>query len=94
LTIELGTYLSNADGDAFDIYSQDNPEVDEVWRSLRMDKMTAISMEEYSHLPPNKHTAPLHGGEEGYVVLLEVFHQLHCLVRSRRLFVHTEYILT
>ena len=80
MTEWLGTYLTDADSGVYDIYSPNNPDVGEVWMSLRMDKMTAITIEEYSHLLPERHTAPLYGGEEGYSVLLEVFHQLHCLV--------------
>lgn len=41
-----------------------------------------ISREEAARLPSE--TAPLYGGEEGYAGVLEVFHQLHCLVRITR----------
>lgn len=41
-----------------------------------------ISLEEAGRLPSE--TAPLYGGEEGYAGVLEVFHQLHCLVRITR----------
>lgn len=51
-----------------------------------MDKMTAITVEEYSRVSPSKQTAHLYGGEEGYGVLLEVFHQLHCLDAIRQEF--------
>lgn len=37
-----------------------------------------VSEEEMKRLPAE--TAPLYGGENGYAGVLEVFHQLHCLV--------------
>lgn len=78
----LGTFKSNIDGDQYDIYSRDNPAVDEVWESLLIDSLTAITEDEMHRLPGVQHTAPLYGGEPGYAVITEAFHQLHCLVRE------------
>lgn len=57
-----------------------NPEVEKAWDSVQFPFITAITAEEMSHLPGHRSTAELYGPEEGYAVLLEVFHQIHCLV--------------
>ena len=58
-----------------------NPNVDQAWRSLIDTHVTTITEEEKNNLPGHRDTAPAYGGEPGYAVLIEVFHQLHCLVR-------------
>ncbi|CRG90522.1 hypothetical protein PISL3812_07566 [Talaromyces islandicus] len=78
------TYLSNIDGDAYDIYSMHNPDVEGAWEAVRYEHITAISAEEMAHLPGRRKTAELYGQEEGYAVLLEVFHQIHCLDSIRK----------
>jgi len=40
----------------------------------------------YSNLAAD--TVRLYGGEDGYAGFVEVFHQLHCLNRIRKLFYH------
>ncbi|KAK1749454.1 hypothetical protein QBC47DRAFT_311918, partial [Echria macrotheca] len=77
---EERTYLSNIHSDVFDPYSREsNPDVDEAWESIMETHITRIAADEKARLPGGRDTAPLYGGEEGYAVLLEVFHQLHCL---------------
>jgi hypothetical protein len=73
------TYKSNIDGDVYDIYSQTNPNVNEAWEALLEDSMTVMTEQEISRLPKGRDTARFRDGE-GYAVILEAFHQLHCLV--------------
>ena len=52
----------------------------EDWESSLDVGVIPITDEEMSRM--STVTAHLYGGEEGYVGILEVFHQLHCLVNS------------
>ncbi|KAM7185568.1 protein of unknown function (DUF3328) domain containing protein [Rhypophila sp. PSN 637] len=72
-------YLTNIRTGVFDPYSRENPNVDEARRSLMDAHMTTITEEEKQNLPGHRDTAPAYGGEPGYAVIIEVFHQLHCL---------------
>ena len=72
--------MSNLDGNVKDIYSMDNPDVEAAWKAVRYEHVTAITAEEARRLPGHRQTAELYGPQEGYAVLLEVFHQVHCLV--------------
>jgi hypothetical protein len=77
--------MSNLDGDVEDIYSMQNPNVEDAWKAVGFQHVTAITAEEMAHLPGHRQTAKLYGGQEGGAVLLEVFHQIHCLVRTSSL---------
>lgn len=68
------------DGDIEDIYSMHSPHVEAAWEAVRYEHITAITAEEMARLPGHRHTAQLYGPQEGHAVLLEVFHQIHCLV--------------
>ncbi len=50
----------------------------EDWESVLDVGVIRISEEEMARIPAE--TAHLYGEEEGYAGILEVFHQLHCLV--------------
>ena len=52
--------------------------MDEDWEASLDVGVIRIADEEMSRMPTE--TAHLYGGEEGYAGILEVFHQLHCLV--------------
>ena len=82
LTQWAETYTSNIHSNVFDPYSRDNPNVDEAWKALVDTHITTISEEEKQKLPGGRFTARAYGGEDGYAVLIEVFHQLHCLVSA------------
>lgn len=62
-----------------DVYSSSSANAEEAWRALGGAGMTVITGSEMSHLPGSFHTARLQADTEQYVVLVDVFHQLHCL---------------
>lgn len=74
-----GTLLSNIYGLTPDIYSQDNPDVEDAWELILFPHLTRITAKEMTRLPAGQTTAPAQDGD-GYVVVTGVFHQLHCLV--------------
>ena len=56
-----------------------NDEVGQAWRELYIDiGVIKIPKEDAEKLP--NQTLPIPGEEDGYIVGLEVYHQLHCLV--------------
>ncbi|KAJ7087063.1 hypothetical protein C8R44DRAFT_650216, partial [Mycena epipterygia] len=55
-----------------------SPVVDEAWRRLYEFTETKIPSEQAAKMP--NRTWPFLGDEENYIVALDVFHQLHCLV--------------
>ena len=59
-----------------------SPTLGEDWESVLDVGVIRISEEEIARIPAE--TAHLYGEEEGYAGILEVFHQLHCLVSPRR----------
>lgn len=63
-----------------DPYGGDTPEIDDKWEELLQVgilKLTSKEVESLEFTP-----AKLYGGQEGeYAGFLEVFHQIHCLVR-------------
>ncbi|KAK0613277.1 hypothetical protein B0T14DRAFT_569346 [Immersiella caudata] len=75
------TFLSSIHSDVFDPYSREsNPEgVDDAWDSIQEARIARISSAEKQELPGGRATGRLFGAEGGYAVLLDVFHQLHCL---------------
>lgn len=91
----MKTYSLN-DGDVFQ--SDPSPEVDKAWEDLYISASPAqyyawlnqlLSLDSTSRIPksiaerlPNK-TSEIYGDPDGYYIVgLEVFHQLHCLVRK------------
>ena len=52
--------------------------MDEDWEASLDVGVIRVTDEEMSRMPTE--TAHLYGSEEGYAGILEVFHQLHCLV--------------
>ncbi|KAF7348861.1 hypothetical protein MVEN_01406200 [Mycena venus] len=71
----------------FSKYQEISNETDQAWLDLYnvgtlIDRFTRITKEEAVRLP-NK-TAPIPGDEDHYLVLLHVFHDLHCLNYIRR----------
>lgn len=91
-------------------YGEPTPEKDRLWKSLydgiytfrRVEMiqadcriavgMVVITKEEYEQL--DVETTTLVGDEDHYLVTLEVFHQLHCLVRTHSLFREACFLLT
>ncbi|OAQ58713.2 hypothetical protein VFPPC_16944 [Pochonia chlamydosporia 170] len=81
---EERTYLTNIKTGVFDPYSTANPNVEEAWKALIDTHITTITEEEKQNLPGHRNTARAYGNEPGYAVLIEVFHQLHCLNAIRK----------
>ncbi|KAK9773052.1 putative Tat pathway signal sequence [Seiridium cardinale] len=81
---EEKTFYSNAHTNYIDPYSRKNPDVNSAWGDLIETTISIISEEEKSKLPGGRETAPAYGGEKGYAVIIEVFHQLHCLNEIRK----------
>ncbi|KAK3351077.1 hypothetical protein B0H65DRAFT_567985 [Neurospora tetraspora] len=67
-----------------------NDEVDKAWRDLYIDiGVIKIPKEDAEKLP--NQTLPIPGEEDGYIVGLEVYHQLHCLDLIRKHFYPERY---
>lgn len=78
---ESEKFASNIHSNVMDPYSRDNPDVDHAWKKMIDMHLTTITPEEKQRLPGGRDTAPAYKDEENFAVILEVFHQLHCLVR-------------
>ena len=61
-----------------DTVGSSGPTLGEDWESVLDVGVIRISEEEIARIPAE--TAHLYGEDEGYAGILEVFHQLHCLV--------------
>ena len=61
-----------------DTFGSSGPSTEEDWESSLNVGVIRITDEEMSRMPIE--TAHLYGSVEGYADILEVFHQLHCLV--------------
>lgn len=55
------------------------PELDDAWKQLLINANIRVSAEELENA--GKDSIPLEDGS-GYYSILDVYHQLHCLVRS------------
>ncbi|KAJ7694903.1 hypothetical protein B0H17DRAFT_931433, partial [Mycena rosella] len=55
-----------------------SPTLDQMWSDLYNGGISRITKEEAARLPNKTHTIP--GDDEHYIVELDVFHNLHCLV--------------
>jgi hypothetical protein len=78
---ESRTFNSSIDaieGTVTDSVTPASPITSADWGSILDVGEIRLSEEEANRL--SKGTARLYGGEEGYAGVLEVFHQLHCLV--------------
>ncbi|KAK0639103.1 hypothetical protein B0T16DRAFT_462808 [Cercophora newfieldiana] len=83
---EERTFLSGVHNNVIDPYARSsNPDgVEDAWQSIQEDRLAIISEAEKRRLPGHRDTAPAVGEDDAYVVLLEVFHQLHCLNSIRK----------
>lgn len=70
-------------GTVNDTFGSSHPSTEEDWESSLDVGVIRITDEEMSRMPTE--TAHLYGGEEGYEGILELFHQLHCLVSFSRI---------
>jgi hypothetical protein len=64
----------------FDIYSLDNLKHREAWESVQVNQLMIITKDELTRLPVKTATSHIPGLENEHVVMLEAFHQVHCLV--------------
>ncbi|EFY97817.2 hypothetical protein MAA_06600 [Metarhizium robertsii ARSEF 23] len=86
ITWEEWTFSTNKNSDRIDPYSRHNPDVDIVWEGKIENTISVISEAEKQNLPGGRHTARAYGPQDGYAVMIEVFHQLHCLNHLRTSF--------
>ncbi|KAI0080783.1 hypothetical protein K474DRAFT_1636716 [Panus rudis PR-1116 ss-1] len=65
-------------------------EVDEAWDGLYNEFGNSMIPKSLARLLPNR-TVPIPGDEEHYILVLSVFHQLHCLNLMRKIFFREHY---
>ncbi|KDR66681.1 hypothetical protein GALMADRAFT_80543, partial [Galerina marginata CBS 339.88] len=79
---EIRTHYSNVGDDTSPFWKPLSPELDQQWEDLYNFGVSKIPKSKAALLP-NK-TAPIPGQEEFYIVMIDVFHELHCLNMIRQ----------
>ncbi|OAG13184.1 uncharacterized protein CC84DRAFT_1228221 [Paraphaeosphaeria sporulosa] len=75
-------FQAGIDSDTSPYQGKPSQEIDHEWEELHKYGVSRIPMSDAAQLA--NRTSPIPGDEGHYVVILEVFHQLHCLQHVRR----------